>query len=134
MGSGLPETPQYAEALSGSGVVGVLRPSLTGQPIYARVAGAHLNAGAFTAPASGEWGTAGRYSITGPDQFSFDSALQRTFRMRHNISLDGRIDATNLMNHAVYSSWNTTLGSTFFGQPVAANAMRSLHTTLRLRF
>jgi hypothetical protein len=44
------------------------------------------------------------------------------------------VDATNLLNHAVFSGWNATVNSTQFGLPVAANPMRSLQTTLRLRF
>jgi hypothetical protein len=134
VGSGLPETPVFPSAVPGTGWIGPLRPSLTGESIYASRAGTHLNAGAFIAPASGNWGTAARNSITGPGTFSLDGALQRTFRPGKRYFLDARIDATNLLNHAVFTGWNTTLGSTQFGQPLAANPMRSLQTTLRLRF
>ena len=43
-------------------------------------AGPHLNAAAYTAPLPGQWGTAGRNSITGPGQFTLDSSLARSFR------------------------------------------------------
>ena len=79
-GTGLPETPVYLAAVPGTGVTGTIRPDLTGAPIYVSVAGAHLNAAAYTAPQSGQWGTAGRNSVTGPDQFSLDCSLARTFR------------------------------------------------------
>jgi hypothetical protein len=49
-------------------------------------------------------------------------------------NLDLRVDSTNTLNHVTYASWNTTFGSPLFGLPVAANPMRSLNTTLRLRF
>jgi len=132
-GSGLPQTLVYPAAVPGTGLVGPLRPSLTGAPIHGS-AGAHLNAAAYTAPTAGEWGNAARNSIVGPDQFSLDGSLQRTFRLRDRYFLDARIDAVNLLNHPVFTGWNTTVGSTQFGQPAGANAMRSLKATLRLRF
>ena len=68
-GTGLPETPAYPFTVPGTGVVGPLRPSLTGAPIYASNGITHLNAAAYNAPVPGLFGTAGRNSITGPAQF-----------------------------------------------------------------
>jgi len=133
-GTGLPETPVYLAAVPGTGFTGTIRPNPTGAPIYTGSAGAHLNTGAYAAPLLGQWGTAGRYSITGPSQFSLDTTLARTFRPSGRFYLDARVQATNLLNHAVFTGWNTTVNSTQFGLPVAANPMRSLETTLRLRF
>lgn len=134
LGSGLPESPMYPVAVPGTGWIGSLRPSLTGQSIHSDQAGRHLNPGAYAVPAPGTWGNAPRFSITGPSQFSLDSALQRTFRPRGRYFLDARIDATNLFNHADFTSWQTTVGSTLFGQPESVNSMRSLQATFRLRF
>ena len=111
-----------------------MRPSLTGAPIYISQGHTHLNASAYAAPDPGTWGTASRNSICGPNTFSLDGALQRTFRPTSRFYLDARIDAANLLNHVVFDSWNTTVGNTQFGQPVAASQMRSVQTTLRLRF
>jgi hypothetical protein len=133
-GTGLPETPVYPAAVPGTGWIGPLRPDLTGVSIHGAQNGSHLNAAAFAAPAAGQWGTAPRNSITGPGTFSLDGAMQRTFRPGKRYFLDARIDATNLLNHAVFTSWNATVGNTQFGLPVSANPMRSLETTLRLRF
>jgi trimeric autotransporter adhesin len=134
VGSGLPETPVYLAAVPGTGFTGTIRPSLTGMPIYSSSKGLHLNAAAYTAPASGQWGTAGRDSITGPSQFSLDSSLERTFRPSAKFNLIARVDATNLLNHAAFTGWITTINSTQFGVPASVNAMRSLQTTVRLRF
>jgi hypothetical protein len=131
VGSGLPETPVYPVPVPGTGWVGPLRPSVTGAALSS---GSRPNASAYAAPVDGTWGTAGRNSITGPHQFSLDSALQRTFRPGGRYYLDARFDATNLLNHAEYTGWNTIVGNAQFGQPVAVNAMRSVETTLRLRF
>jgi hypothetical protein len=133
-GTGLPETPVYLAAVPGTGFTGTIRPDPTGSPLYTSHTGTHLNAAAYTSPSPGQWGTAGRNSITGPDQFGLDCALARTFRPSSRFYLDARVDATNLLNHGVFTAWNTIVNSTQFGLPLAANPMRSLQTTLRLRF
>jgi hypothetical protein len=133
-GTGMPETPSYFAAVPGTGFTGTIRPTLTGASIYNSGTRAHLNAAAYTAPLTGQWGTAGRDSITGPSQFSLDSSLERTFRVKTKLNLTARVDATNMLNHGVFTGWFTTINSTQFGLPAAANPMRSLQTTIRLRF
>lgn len=133
-GSGLPETPNYVEAVPGTGITGPIRPDVTGAPPYAGSTGHFLNAAAFTAPATGEWGNARRNSIIGPDMFTFDSSIARTFRLKGTRSLDVRVDATNPLNHVTYTTWDTTVNSTTFGLPASTNGMRSLRLTLRLWF
>ena len=73
-------------------------------------------------------------SITGPAQFSLNAALARTFRLHDRFNLDVRVDATNLLNHVTFTGWGTVINSPQFGIPTAANAMRSLQTTIRVRF
>jgi hypothetical protein len=148
-GSGLPQTPIYLAAVNGTGVTGSIRPDRASGSIYAGSGGHFLNPSAFAAPQPGQWGSAGRDSIIGPGQFSFNASLARTFRVAKRYNLDIRVDSTNLLNHVVYSSWNTTLNpitnpgsdsvftpelNPLFGLPAAANAMRSLQVTARLRF
>ena len=134
VGSGLPETPVFPFAVPGTGWIGPLRPDLTGAPVHSGQNGAHLNSAAFAAPAAGQWGTAGRNSITGPNTFSLDGSMQRTFRPNKHFYLDARIDATNVLNHAVFSSWNATIENAQFGLPQSVNPMRSLQATMRVRF
>ena len=55
----------------------------------------------------------------------------RTFRLSDRFNLDLRVDATNALNHVTFTAWNTTVNSPQFGLPAAANAMRSMQTTLR---
>ncbi|HEX4065445.1 MAG TPA: carboxypeptidase-like regulatory domain-containing protein [Acidobacteriaceae bacterium] len=133
-GSGLPETPVYFTAQPGTGVTGSIRPTATGAPLYHGTAGYFLNPAAYTAPAAGEWGDARRDSIIGPEEFTLDGALARTFRLKSTRSLDVRMDATNPLNHATYTTWNTTVNGTTFGLPAGVNPMRSLQITGRLRF
>jgi len=134
LGSGLPETPLYPAVVPGTGFTNVIRPSLTGAPIYGGQSDKHLNAAAFSAPAAGQWGTVGRDSITGPNQFSLNSSLARTFRPHGKSYLDFAIISTNIFNHATFSSWNNAVTSTQFGLPVAPSTMRSLQITAHLRF
>jgi hypothetical protein len=145
-GSGLPQTPIYLAAVTGTGFTGSIRPNVTGASVYDAPAGFHLNAAAYAAPLAGQWGDARRNSITGPSTFTFNASLARTFRLKDRYNLDLRVDSANLLNHVVFTSWNTTLNpasnptinpalnSPLFGLPAAANAMRSLQTTMRLRF
>jgi hypothetical protein len=133
-GSGFPETPVYLTNVAGTGVTGTIRPSYTGAPINAAPAGFFLNPAAFAAPAPGEWGNAGRDSITGPGQFALNSSIGRTFRLGARLNADWRMDATNVLNTVTYTSWNTTVTSPLFGLPNQANTMRKLQTTFRVRF
>jgi hypothetical protein len=134
VGSGLPETPVYLAAVPGTGVTGSIRPDRTGAPLYAAPAGLALNPAAYSAPLAGEWGNAGRDSIIGPSQFSLDASLGRTFRVSDRFNLDLRVDSTNFLNHPTFTAWNSTVNSAQFGLPTAANAMRAMQVTLRLRF
>lgn len=135
-GTGLPLTPiYYGAAVKGTGFTGSLRPDYTGASVYEAPAGRALNLAAYALPATGQWGNAGRNSITGPSQFSLNASLGRTFRMSDRLSLDVRVDAANALNHVTFPSWITNVTSTQFGLPPnQANPMRSLQTTVRMRF
>lgn len=133
-GTGLPQTPMYLMAVPGTGVTGTIRPSLTGANIYSSSAGYYLNSAAFTAPALGQWGNAGRYSIEGPGSLTLDSSVARNFRLHDPMSLEMRVDATNVLNHVVYTGWNVITNGTTFGLPAGTQSMRSLQISGRLRF
>jgi hypothetical protein len=133
-GSGLPESPIFLAAVPGTGFTGTIRPNLTGAPLYLASNEVHLNAAAYAAPPSGQWGDARRDSIEGPSQFSMNASLARTFRLKDRYNLDLRVDSTNILNHVTFTSWNNTVNSTTFGLPAAANPMRSMQITTRLRY
>jgi len=133
-GTGLPLTPVYFATVLGTGVSGPIRPFYTGADLYNAPAGLNLNPAAYAPPIAGQWGNAGRNSITGPSQFSWNASMGRTFRMSDRLNLDVRVDSTNTLNHVTYPNWNTTVGNAQFGLPNTANAMRSLTTRAILRF
>jgi hypothetical protein len=133
VGSGLPLTPVYLTPVRGTGVTGTIRADLTGAELTP-AAGYYLNPSAYAPPATGQWGDAGRNSVTGPSQFSLNAGVSRTFPWGDRMNLDWRIDATNVLNRVTYASVNTLIGSPQFGLPSRANPMRKLQTSLRLRF
>jgi trimeric autotransporter adhesin len=134
IGSGMPLTPVYVAAVQGTGITGSIRPNRTEASIDAVPAGLFLNPAAFSPPTTGEWGNAGRNSITGPGQFSLDVSVGRAFRLRDRYNIELRIDSRNTLNHVSFHSWNTIVNSSQFGLPDRANPMRTVQANLRLSF
>jgi hypothetical protein len=132
-GSGLPLTPVAFLPVAGTSVVGI-RPSLTGLPIAPTSEGSYANPAAFTAPAPGTWGTAGRNSIRGPAQFSMDMSVTRVLRFGGRLNLEWSVAATNVLNRVTFATINTVITSRQFGLPTLANPMRTLHIAVRLRY
>jgi hypothetical protein len=133
-GSGLPLTPVYLTSVAGTGVTGTIRPDVVSGSTGSAPAGFYADPSAYAAPAPGHWGNAGRNSITGPRQFSFDAGLGRSFLWGDRLTLDWRINATNVLNRVTYANVNTIVGSSQFGLPTLANPMRKVQSSLRLRF
>ena len=125
-GSGTPLTPIFLTAVAGTGVTGSVRPDYNGGP--------RLDRASYSAPLPGHWGSAGRNSIVGPRQFSLDATLARTVRLNDRVNADLRFDATNILNHVTYPSWNNLVTSTQFGLPNTPNQMRKIQSSLRIRF
>jgi outer membrane receptor protein involved in Fe transport len=132
-GSGLPITPYFLSPAAGTGVTGALRPSLTGVSTDPP-SGSYLNPAAYALPASGQWGDAGRNSMVGPMQFNFGAGITRTFQLTERLSVDWRIDATNVINRETYTNVNTIFGGQQFGLPGFANTPRKVQSTIRMRF
>ena len=132
--TGLPETPLYPFAANGTGNTSQIRPNYTGAPLYSAPPGAFLNPAAYVPPVPGQWGNAGRNSITGPAQFLLNASMGRTFQVSDRMSLDFQLQATNALNHVTFTNWVPAITSLQFGLPGAVNGMRTVQTSLRLRF
>jgi hypothetical protein len=144
----LPLTPVYFAPVPGTAVLGTLRPDATGLSVTDAPAGRFLNPAAFTAPAAGKFGNAGRNSITGPNQFALTASLGRSFPWHDRYNIDVRLDATNALNRVTYRSYNTSFTNVIdpithavnavpsqqFGLPSSFDQMRRIQTTVRLRF
>jgi hypothetical protein len=121
--------------VSGTGITGTVRANATGLPIAARAgSGEPFNFAAFSLPAPGQWGNAGRNTIIGPAIWGLNASLGRVFRLGERRSADLRFDATNVINHVVINGWSTVVNAYNFGLPTGAQPMRSLVANLRFRF
>ena len=109
-------------------------PMPPGLPVADGAAGQPFNYLAFALPAPGQFGNAGRETITGPTQFNLNASLGRTFRVSERRSIDLRFDAVNALNHVTFRSFNTTIGSNSLGLLAGPSNMRSMTATLRFRF
>ena len=135
--SGMPLTPIVGGVRStttGTGITGSLRANATGLSVDDAAPGQPFNYFAFVVPAAGQWGSAGRDTITGPIQFALNASLGRNFRLTERKNIDLRFDATNALNHVAFRSFNTTIGSNNLGLLSNPSNMRSLLATLRFRF
>jgi hypothetical protein len=94
-----------------------------------------FNAAAFTMPATGTFGDAGRDTIPGIPNFTLTASFFRTFRLDDKRRIQFRVDSINPINHPYVTGINTTVNSLQqYGLPVSAGAMRSITATVRLNF
>ena len=141
--SGSPLTAQVAGNQSnnnGSGVFASERPDATGLPVSLprseRNTLDFFNTAAFVLPASGQLGTAGRNTITGPGMVNFNMSLGRffTFSREKNLRARFSIDTSNTFNHPNYGGVATTINAQNFGWVTSVGAMRAVTLSLRFNF
>lgn len=130
--SGTPFTATINGDSSGTGYTGDARAEATGLPVGN--GSGFFNTAAFTVPAAGTFGDAGRDTIPGIAQFTLTASFFRSFRIDDKRRIEFRIDSTNPINHVNITQINTTVGSIQYGLPTNAGAMRSMTATVRLRF
>jgi hypothetical protein len=75
-GSGLPQTPIYLAAVTGTGFTGSIRPNVTGASVYDAPAGFHLNAAAYARHSRANGETRGEIRSPAPTR----SPLMRRWR------------------------------------------------------
>ncbi len=119
------------ETLPGSGPPPRERAQATGLPVYSGPG--FLNLAAFTTPASGTFGNAGRNTIWGPDTFSFNMNMSRTIQLKERKSLEIQINSTNILNHPVPTSFGTVVNEKTYGVLSNVNGMRVISGTIRFR-
>jgi hypothetical protein len=143
--SGQPLTSVLATALSGTQSNGTDRPDLTANP---NLPGGHrevsrwFNTSAFTAPPlfhdeQGVYsipGNEGRNVITGPGLASWDSALERHFRLTEQLNMVFRTDFFNLTNHPNFNRPGLIVGTSQFGEISSAGNSREIQFSLRLNW
>ncbi len=136
--TGMPLTAYVSGNLANTGGVaglgGSLRAEATGLPVNGGNF-PYFNELAFTTPPPGEYGDAGRDTITGPGQFSLNASLNRAFRFgesRRQLQL--RINTSNVLNHVYINGFGTTVNSLTYGLPTSASGTRTATLLLRFNF
>jgi hypothetical protein len=135
--SGTPLTAYVSGNLANTGglaAFGNSRAQATGLPIESGDGG-YFNPAAFTTPAPGQFGDAGRNTIPGLVQIAVNTSLNRAFRFgdsRRQLQL--RINATNALNHVTITSIGTTVNSATYGLPTGASGTRNVSLLLRYNF
>jgi hypothetical protein len=141
--SGNPYTAQILGNLSnraGTAAISNLRADATGLPVELpsaqRTALDFFNAAAFSLPAAGEYGDAGRDTIPGPGFVNFNMSLDKlvTFSRERGIRGDFRVESDNIFNTPKFTGLSTVVNGQGFGRVTSVGAMRSVIFSLRLRF
>ncbi len=138
LASGFPFTPRVIGdfATVANGTNGSLRADYNGQPISISnpTVQQWFNTAAFSVPAPGTYGTAGRNSIEGPGTVLLDMGITKEFPLRDMMNLEISANATNVLNHPNYAGINTTVNSPTFGQVISVGGMRQISMSARYRF
>jgi hypothetical protein len=129
--TGLPRTATLNGDVSGVGLVSGERAEATGLPITS--GSGFFNTAAFALPAAGTFGEAGRDTIPGPDSFTMNANMSRTFTIKERKTVEIQINSTNILNHPVPSVFGTTVGSYQFGVLQSMGGMRVISGTIRFR-
>ncbi len=136
--SGLPFTARVLGSFTdvNRGTNGTLRADLTGQPVSVATptVGEWFNTAAFVAPPPGQFGNAGKNTITGPPTILFDMAMTKIIPMGEARMLEVQAQASNVFNTPQFTVIDTTVNSPSFGRVTSAGSMRQMQLALRYRF
>jgi hypothetical protein len=138
LASGTPFTARVLGAVTdvATGVNGTLRANYNGEPIAVSdpTSALFFNTAAFSVPAPGTFGNAGRNTIIGPGTSNVTLGLLRTIPLGGTRSLSVQIQANNIFNSVQFASIDTVVNSPTFGEVTAARPMRRIQIVTRLRF
>ena len=118
------DTPDYTP-----GALGINRNPRHGEAAF--------NTALFSLPALGEIGTAARRFFYGPGIANFDMALAKQIRLAESRTLQLRVEAFNVWNHAQFygpAAVNGNISSPNFGQITSAAAPRLIQLAAKFNF
>ena len=137
LSSGLPFTVTSGKDNNADGVNND-RANLIGDPYLdpnrprSAVTNEWFNIAAFAQNGAGMDGTSGRNILDGPGFRDVDIGLFRDLRLRENIKLQFRVEASNALNLVSLGQPNSVLNSPAFGTIRSAQPMRQVQAGLRL--
>jgi trimeric autotransporter adhesin len=94
----------------------------------------YFNTSAFSIPAPGTFGDAGRNTIIGPGTTSMNLGLTRNLSFGQTRGLSIQILANNVLNTLQFATVDTVVNSPTFGQVTGVRPMRRIQVTTRFRF
>ena len=138
LASGTPFTARVLGDLSdvARGTNGTLRANYDGAPISLAdpTVASFFNTAAFSIPAPGTFGNAGRNTIIGPGTSVVNLGVTRNVALGGNRGISLQLLASNLFNTVQFASIDTVLNSPTFGQVTAVRPMRRVQLLVRFRF
>jgi hypothetical protein len=138
LASGTPFTARVLGSIAdvSRGVNGTLRANYDGQPIGVSdpTSALFFNTAAFSVPAPGTFGNAGRNTIIGPGTSSMNLGLTRNITFDQTRGLSIQLLASNVFNTVQFASIDTVVNSPTFGQVTAVRPMRRFQLLFRFRF
>jgi hypothetical protein len=119
-----------------AGTNGTLRANYTGAPIALAdpTAQQFFNTAAFSIPAPGSFGNAGRNTIIGPGTSVMNLSVTRNVSLGPRRGLSLQVLGNNLLNTVQFASIDTVVNSPTFGQVTAVRPMRRVQLLMRFRF
>jgi hypothetical protein len=118
------------------GTNGTLRANYNGAPIQLSdpTSLMFFNTSAFSIPAPGTFGNAGRNTIIGPGSSVVNFGVMRNFNWSQTRGMTIQLTANNLLNDVQFASIDTNLNSPTFGRVTGVRPMRRVQIQTRFRF
>jgi len=90
----------------------------------------------FSPPDPGTLGNLPRNFFLAPPYFAVNASLLKKFRINERVSLDARLDATNLTNHPSFDNPTAVINSSIFGRinDSVTSSPRRMQASLKLNF
>ncbi|MDQ2854919.1 MAG: hypothetical protein M3R68_01210, partial [Acidobacteriota bacterium] len=111
------------------------RPNVTGDPrLDQRTTDRWFNPAAFTFPARGTFGNAGRNSLDGPSYQNVNVSFMKNTNLSERLNLQLRAEFFNLFNHPNFDLPDNFLGSPTFGRISSARDPRHIQFGVKLLF
>lgn len=111
------------------------RPNVSGDPnLGSHTTDRWFNTAAFTFPARGTFGNAGRNILDGPGYHNVNASLVKDTALSERLNLQFRAEVFNLFNHPNFNLPDNFLGSPTFGRITSARDPRHLQFAFKLLF
>lgn len=131
----LPEIDNSGTGRSALGFGANDRPNVVGNPILGQpTPDQWFNTSAFTFPAPGTFGNAGRNILEGPGYQNVNVSLVKNTGLSERFNLQFRVEAFNLFNHPNFNLPDNFLGSPTFGRITSARDPRHIQFGVKLLF